>query len=105
MDEKINDEIVAAELNQHISDALNGLMKITLELEAKQYAYMMTYQPDDLFSALYLFNHVASNIGIKAGIITDKNAEMFGRRLRELTADMTGYDTCELVDTTDRRLN
>lgn len=36
--------------------------------------------------------HVASNIGIKAGRIDEEKAVEYGQRLRQLVTDMTGCD-------------
>jgi len=49
-------------------------------------------------NATYLFQHVASNIGIKNGIITEANVEAFGTRLRQLIIDMTGYDPHAILE-------
>ncbi|MBQ8713048.1 MAG: hypothetical protein IJ551_09575 [Prevotella sp.] len=58
------------EINQAVRDALNQWADIALEAEAKQQAHALDYFPRDLMNATYLFQHVASNIGIKAGHIT-----------------------------------
>jgi hypothetical protein len=47
-------------------------------------------------NAVYIFQHIASNIGIKNGHIDEAKAVEFGNRLRELIKDMTGYDPHEL---------
>lgn len=39
------------EINQHVRDALNQWADITLEMDAKQWAYMMDYFPRDLMNA------------------------------------------------------
>ena len=70
------------EINQHVRDALNQWADITLEMEVKQWAYMMDYFPRDLMNATYLFQHVASNIGIKNGHINEERAMVYGERLR-----------------------
>ena len=80
------------EINQHIRDGLSQWADVALEMEAKQWAYMLDYFPKDLMNATYLFQHVASNIGIKKGIIDEKKAVEFGERIRQLIIDMTGYD-------------
>ena len=43
-------------------------------------------------NAVYIFQHVASNIGIKAGKIDEETAKVLGHQLRKLVIDMTGYD-------------
>ena len=80
------------EINQAIRDGINQWADIALETEAKQWAVELNYFPRDLMNATYLFQHVASNIGIKNGHISEANVTEFGQRLRQLIIDMTGYD-------------
>lgn len=80
------------EINQHMRDGLNQWADIALQAEVKQWAYHMDYYPRDLMNVAYLFQHVASNIGIKSGNIDEKKAVEFGTRLRQLIIDMTGHD-------------
>lgn len=89
------------EINQHVRDALNQWANITLDMEDKQWAYMMDYFPRDLMNATFLFQHVASNIGIKNGHIDEERAKVYGERLRRLIIDMTGYDPKEIGLTPD----
>ena len=81
------------EINQAIRDSLNKWADIALEAEAGQWAVDLNYFPRDLMNVTYLFQHVASNIGIKACRIDEEKAVEFGNRLRRLIVDMTGYDT------------
>ena len=80
------------EINTAIRDGINQWADIMLTADADQWAYDLTYFPRDLMNAIYIFQHVASNIGIKAGRISEQNTEEFGHRLRQLVIDMTGYD-------------
>ena len=80
------------EINTAIREVLNQWADVMLESEVKQWAYRLDYFPRDLMNAIYIFQHVASNIGIKAGVINEQNAVDFGNRLRQLVIDMTGYD-------------
>ena len=80
------------EINTAIRDGINQWADVMLESEVKQWAYRLDYFPRDLMNAIYIFQHVASNIGIKAGRISEQNTEEFGQRLRQLVIDMTGYD-------------
>ena len=91
---KENDERKAqiAEVNKHIRDGINQWADIMLTADADQWAYNLTYFPRDLMNAVLIFQHVASNIGIKAGRIDEKRAVEYGQRLRQLVIDMTGYD-------------
>ena len=65
---KENDERKAqiAEINKHIRDGINQWADIMLTADADQWAYDLTYFPRDLMNATLIFQHVASNIGIKA---------------------------------------
>ena len=80
------------EINTAIRDGLNQWTDIALEAEAKQWAVELNYFPRDLFNVTYLFQHVASNIGIKVGRIDEQKAVGFGKRLRQLVLEMTGFD-------------
>jgi hypothetical protein len=91
-DETINEQDALKEINQHIRDGINQWADVMLESEAKQWAYRLNYFPRDLMNAIYIFQHVASNIGIKAGHIDEQKAVEYGERLRQLVIDMTGYD-------------
>ena len=96
----VKDEMIAkqiAEINQNIRDGVNKWADIMLESEVDQWAYNLNYFPRDLMNAVYIFQHVASNIGIKAGRIDEKKAEEYGKRLRQLVIDMTGYDPADIV--------
>lgn len=79
-------------INDGIRSGLDSWATVALELEVMNQARRMDYSPRDLMSAIYLFQHVASNIGIKAGIIDEDRTVEFGNRLRQLAIDMTGYD-------------
>lgn len=80
------------EINVFIRDSLNQWADVALEAEAKQWAVELNYFPRDLMNVTYLFQHVASNIDIKNGHISEANVTELGQRLRKLIIDMTGYD-------------
>jgi len=84
-----------AEINQHIRDGINQWADIMLIADADRWAYNLKYFPRDLMNATLIFQHVASNIGIKAHRINEERATEFGQRLRQLVIDMTGYDPHE----------
>lgn len=84
-----------AEINQHIRDGINQWADVMLTADADQWAYWLDYYPRDLMNAVLIFQHVASNIGIKAGRIDEQRAMEYGQRLRQLVTDMTGYDPHE----------
>ena len=86
------------EINQAIRDGLNQWADIALEAEYKQWAVALDYFPRDLMNACYLFMHVSSNIGIKAGLVNIENTAEFGERIRQLVIDMTGIDPHHVFD-------
>jgi hypothetical protein len=91
-DKVIDEQQALKEINTAIRDGINQWADVMLESEAKQWAYKLNYFPRDLMNAIYIFQHVASNIGIKAGHIDEQKAVEYGERLRQLVIDMTGYD-------------
>ena len=91
-------EEVIKEINFAIRDSLNKWSDIMLESEVDQWAYNLNYFPRDLMNAVYIFQHVASNIGIKAGLIDEEKAEEYGKRLRQLVVDMTGQDPALIAE-------
>ena len=79
-------------INDSIRSGLDSWATVVLAMEAMHEAFRLDYSPRDLMSAGYLFEHVATNIGIKAGVIDEDKAVEFGNRLRQLVIDMTGID-------------
>ena len=86
-----------AEINQHIRDGVNQWADTMLMADADKWAYMLNYFPRDIVNATMIFQHICSNVGIKSGLIDEEKAEEFGKRLRQLVIDMTGYDPAEVV--------
>lgn len=86
-----------AEINQHIRDGVNQWADTMLLADADKWAYHLNYFPRDIANACLIFQHICSNVGIKAGRIDEKNAQEYGMRLRQLVIDMTGYDPAEIV--------
>lgn len=83
------------EINQAIRDGINQWADAMLMADADQWAVHLDYFPRDLMNAVLIFQHVASNIGIKAGRIDEQKAVEYGQRLRQLVIDMTGHDPHE----------
>lgn len=79
-------------INDSIRSSLDSWATVALEMEAMNEAYRLDYSPRDLMSAIYLFQHVATNIGIKAGVIDEDKAVEFGKLLRQLAIAITGID-------------
>lgn len=86
-----------AEINRHIRDGLNEWADIMLLADADEWSYHLTYCPRDVMNAIMIFQHICSNVGIKAGRIDAAKAVEFGGRLRQLVMDMTGFDPVELA--------
>lgn len=80
------------QVNDGICELLADQAKIMLISEDGMWAYRLNYTPSDLMNAICIFQHVASNIGIKRGRINEQTAELFGEALRKLVINMTGYD-------------
>lgn len=85
------------EINAHISDALEQWHSVMLTADADKWAYHLEYTADDLLGALYIFNHVAQNIGIKNRTLDLSNIGEVGEQLRQLVKMMTGCDPAELL--------
>jgi hypothetical protein len=89
---KMTEQEYIEEINKCIREGLKHWSDIMLSADAEQWAYKLTYFPTDLMNAVLIFQHVAINIGIKAGRIDEENAKVVGDRLRRLVIDMTGFD-------------
>lgn len=86
-----------AEINQHIRDGVNQWADTMLMADADQWAIHLNYFPRDIMNACLIFQHICSNVGIKAGRINAAKAKEYGDRLRQLVIDMTGYDPAQIV--------
>lgn len=89
---QVNEKKAIAEVNKGIREGLKHWADITILADADQWSLYLKYFPSDLMNATLIFQHVASNIGIKAGKIDEETAKVLGDRLRRLVIDMTGYD-------------
>lgn len=85
------------EINQHISDALVQWSNIMTTADADDWAYLLEYSDEDLLNALFIFQHVAQNIAIKAKILTEENCVDKISSFRQSIKDTFGFDTKELV--------
>lgn len=84
----------------HISDALKDWADIMLDIEAHRKAHLLHYSEQDLVNAMYIFEHVLSNVAIHNGSITPKNVDQateMGIDLREYVKKYTGLDTREIA--------
>lgn len=90
-----NEQARIAEINLNIRNGIAQWSDIMLLADADEWAVKLNYYPRDLMNAVLIYQHIASNIGIKAGIIDEQKAVEFGQRLRQLVIDMTGYDPHE----------
>ena len=88
------------EVQVHISDVLREWADIMLDIEAHQKAHLLHYSEKDLVNAMYIFEHVLSNVAIHNGSITPKNVDKateMGMDLREYVKKYTGLDTHEIT--------
>lgn len=88
------------EVQAHISGVLREWADIMLDIEAHEKAHLLHYSEKDLENAMYIFEHVLSNIAIHNGHITPKDIEKsteMGIDLREYVKKYTGLDTREIV--------
>lgn len=81
------------EINKHISDALKQWSNICIMSDAENWSCEYEFTEDDVINAVCIFNSVLSNVGIKKGLLTEKNAFNFGTSIRELILQYTGVDT------------
>lgn len=79
-------------VNDNVRMGLGLFADALIIAESERWAYRLRYSAQDLMNASFLFKHIASNIGIKAGHIDETKAVEFGERLRQLVIDMTGID-------------
>ena len=86
-----------AEINRHIRDGVNQWADVMLQADADEWAVHLNYFPRDIVNATMIFQHICSNVGIKSGHIDAERAKNFGKRLRELVIEMTGYDPATIV--------
>ena len=86
-----------AEINQHLREGIDWWATTMLMADADEWSYNLTYCPRDVMNACLIFQHICSNVGIKAGRIDEEKAVEFGGRLRQLVMDMTGFDPAEIV--------
>ena len=88
------------EVQIEISDTLRTWADIMLDIEAHQKAHLLHYSEQDLVNAMYIFEHVLSNVAIHNGSITPKNVDKateMGIDLREYVKKYTGLDTREIT--------
>lgn len=86
------------EINQHISDALMQWTNVMNTADADEWAYFLEYNDEDLFNALYIFNHVAQNICIKNGVFNKTNATPKMLKMRDAIKEVYEFDTVELTN-------
>lgn len=94
----MNNEKEIKEINTHISDALKQWSALMLHADADNWAYNLNYSDEDLLNAFFIFHHVASNIAIKNGALTEENAVSKMYKFREAVKECFGFDTVELTN-------
>lgn len=86
------------EVNKEISEGLAHWQEVLNLADADEWAYYLEYSDEDLFNALYIFNHVAQNIAIKKGFLNDANAEDNMRAYVHAIQRCFGFNTIELTN-------
>ena len=88
-----------SEVQAHISSALDDWANIMLDIEANQKAFLLHYDEKDLLNAIYIFEHIITNVGIYNNTIKDgEMAFLIGKELREYVKKFTSIDTIELTN-------
>lgn len=95
---KKNSKQTVQQVNEGLRGQMNTLADIMLMSEADQWAYLLNYFPRDIMNAVYIFQHVVSNVGIKSGRIDEKTAVEYGHRLSQFVNEMTGYTPADWMD-------
>lgn len=93
----MDDKELIKEINQHISDALEQWSTTMLVADANEWAYHLNYSEEDALNAIFILTHVLSNIGIKNGVLNDKNVIEKTNKLRECVKDFCDLDTVEIT--------
>lgn len=86
------------EVNKEISEGLAHWQEVLNLADADEWAYYLEYSDEDLFNALYIFNHVAQNIAIKKGFLNDANAEDNMGQYVKAIEKCFGFNTIELTN-------
>jgi hypothetical protein len=86
------------EVNKEISEGLAHWQEVLNLADADEWAYYLEYSDEDLFNALYIFNHVAQNIAIKKGFLNDANAEDNMRAYVQAIERCFGFNTIGLTN-------
>lgn len=93
-----NEKASIRKINKEISGALKFWQDMLNLADADEWAYYLNYSDEDLFNALYIFNHVAQNIAIKNGFLDMDNAEQKMRWFCESIEECFGFNTVELTN-------
>lgn len=93
-----NEKASIKKINKEISGALKFWQDMLNLADAGEWAYCLDYSEQDLFNALYIFNHVAQNIAIKNGVLNDANTEDNIAVFVEAIERCFGFNTQELTN-------
>lgn len=95
-----------AEMNKHIREGINQWADIMLTADADQWAYDLRYFPRDLMNATFIFQHVASNIGIKkVRIIETTGDELVAVKRTDIDIDSAEGRKMALLDNLTTQVN
>lgn len=93
-----NEKASIRKINKEISGALRFWQDMLNLADADEWAYYLDYSEQDLFNALYIFNHVAQNIAIKNGSLNDANVEDNMNTFVKAIEKCFGFNTIELTN-------
>lgn len=85
-------------INKEISDALKFWQDMLNLADADEWAFHLNYDDEDLWNALYIFNHVAQNKAIKNGHLNEANVELYVKRFCDCIENCFGFNTIELTN-------
>lgn len=85
-------------INNEIKGALGFWSDMLTISDADEWSYHLEYDEEDLFNALYIFNHIAQNIAIKNGYLNEENIEVKVRAFSDGIREGYGFDTVELTN-------
>ena len=91
-------QMLIESVQTELSKSLSMWQDILLHADADEWAYELNYTDEDLLNALYIFNHVATNIAIKSGFLNEENVYGVGERFKCDCLRTFGFDSVELTN-------
>lgn len=94
----MNNEETIKEINQHLSESLEGWSEILLEADYNGLSAYLYFNEDDLLNILQIFTSIWSNNAIKRGILTEDNVTQKMKLFKDTINDVFGVDTITLAE-------